>query len=97
MIVAPITLSGQVVWLKPLSLAHYQDLCAVGLEEDLWRWIPSQVRSREDMRKYINEALDWQSQGIALPFATVLQEGARAIGGPRYAAVDKLNRRLEIG
>jgi RimJ/RimL family protein N-acetyltransferase len=98
MVVHPATLEGRLVRLEPLSLTHLDQLCEVGLDEDLWRWIPSSpVRDREEMRAYIQEALDGQSREIALPFATILKESGRAIGSTRYGNVDRANRRVEIG
>ena len=98
MVVHPATLEGRSVRLEPLSLTHLDQLCEVGLDEDLWRWIPSSpVRNREEMRGYIQEALDGQRREIALPFATILKESSRAIGSTRYGNVDRVNRRVEIG
>jgi RimJ/RimL family protein N-acetyltransferase len=90
-------LEGRHVRLEPLSLAHHADLCAVGLDEDLWRWIPTAVRTADDMRAYIELALRTQAEGSALPFATVEQESGKAIGSTRFGNIDRANRRLEIG
>jgi hypothetical protein len=43
MFVEPITLQGNHVRLEPLSLAHLDGLCDVGLEPKLWRWTTSSV------------------------------------------------------
>lgn len=93
----PVTLSGHSVRLEPLSLEHLDGLCAVGLDEELWRWTTSQVRTRDDMRRYVETALEWQRAGTALPFATVLRAEAHVIGSTRFANIDRPNRRLEIG
>lgn len=98
MVVHAAALEGRSVRLEPLSLIHLDQLCEVGLDEDLWRWIPSPpVRDREEMRAYIQEALDDQSREIALPFATILKESGRAIGSSRYGNIDRQNHRVEIG
>src|SRR5487761_537440 len=52
---APV-LAGRHVRLEPLSLEHLDGLCAVGLDESLWQWIPAPVHNREEMRKYIETA-----------------------------------------
>jgi RimJ/RimL family protein N-acetyltransferase len=49
------------------------------------------------MRRYIETAIDWQAQGIALPFATVERSSGQAVGSTRFAAIDRVNRRVEIG
>jgi RimJ/RimL family protein N-acetyltransferase len=97
LIVEPVTLKGRYIRLEPLTLEHLDGLCAIGLDDDLWRWIPFPVRSREDMLAYIRTALQWQTDGTALPFATVDQTTGRVIGCTRYMNIDKPNRHVEIG
>lgn len=95
--VEPVTLKGQYVRLEPLSLDHLSQLCEVGLEESIWRWVPSIVKTPDDIRKYIETALILQNQGTAVPFATIECSSNRAIGSTRYMNIDKANRRVEIG
>jgi RimJ/RimL family protein N-acetyltransferase len=90
-------LEGRVVRLEPLRLNHWPRLSEVGLDPELWRWTTSRVASPEDMRRYIETAIDWQAQGIALPFATVERSSGQAVGSTRFAAIDRVNRRVEIG
>ena len=97
MTVQPVTLEGRHVRLEPLSLDHLADLSAVGLDEGLWRWIPTQVRTPADMRTYIELALRAQAEGTALPFATVDRASGRAIGSTRYGNIDRPHCRVEIG
>lgn len=97
MLVEPITLEGQYVRLEPLSLAHHAQLCAVGLDEELWRWVVQPVRTPEEMHAYIQEALQAQAAGTALPFATVEKASGRAIGSTRFGNIDRVNRHVEIG
>ncbi len=97
MLVKPVTLAGRSIRLEPLALAHHGPLCAVGLDEDLWRWIPAPVRTPEEMREYIETALAAQAAGTALPFATLEQATGRAIGSTRFAAIERPHRRVEIG
>ena len=95
--IAPCTLEGTHVRLRPLSPEHVEGLCAVGLDPDLWRWIPNQVRNRDDMRRYVETALDEQRRGVSLPFATTLKESGQVIGSTRYGNVSLENHRVEIG
>ena len=83
--------------LEPLTFDHLDALCAVGLDDDLWRWSPSPIRSRGDMERYIRTALDAQRRGEALPFATVERESGTVVGSTRYGNIDLKNRRVEIG
>lgn len=94
---APETLMGRFVRLEPLALSHFDDLCAVGLEPELWRWIPNQVTTREQMRGYIDTALSEQKARASSPFAVIHRGSGRAIGSTRYGNINLPNKRVEIG
>src|SRR5213082_240198 len=84
MVVSPIFLEGAHVRLEPLAKTHLAGLVEVGLDEELWRWIPTPVRTQEEMAAYIETALNEQKRGEALPFAIVEKSTSRAIGSTRY-------------
>ena len=94
----PLTLEGSQVHLVPLSMEHLDGLCVVGLDPDLWRWIPVQVLNRQGMQAYVELALDEQRRSVSLPFATTLKSAGRK---DRLHSVmrniDLKNRRVEIG
>lgn len=93
-----ITLEGGFVRLEPLSLEkHFADLCAIGLDSEIWRLSPQQIKTEADLRNYIGNALRDQQRGISLPFATVLKETGKAIGSTRFGNIDGANKRVEIG
>lgn len=94
---APVTLEGAQVRLLPLAPGHLDALCAVGLDPDLWRLIPSKAETPEEMRAYLELALDEQRRGVSLPFVTTLKETGQLVGSTRYMNIDVRNRRLEIG
>jgi len=95
--VGPATLDGTHVRLEPLALAHHNDLCTIGLDADLVRLTQAYPPTPEGLRTYIQTALTWQANGTAVPFAVISKAAGRAIGSTRYANIDKVNRRLEIG
>jgi len=97
MAVSPVLLEGAHVRLEPLVKEHLAGLAAVGLDEELWRWIPTPVRTQEEMAAYIEAALNEQERGLALPFAIVEKATGRAIGSTRYANIDRMHHRVEIG
>jgi len=97
MLIQPVVLSGRRVRLEPLSLDHLDALSAVGLDQEIWRWIPYRVSSREEMRAFIENALQLQAEGSALPFATVEQSTNLVVGSTRFMNIDKPNRHVEIG
>lgn len=97
LIIEPVTLEGRHVRLEPLSRAHHADLTTVGLDPELWRWIPTPVRTPEEMNAYIETALQEQERRVSLPFAIIEKSGSRAIGSTRYGNIDRTHHRLEIG
>jgi N-acetyltransferase len=97
MAVFPVTLEGMHVRLEPLAKAHLKGLAEIGLDEELWRWIPTPVWTTEEMAAYIATALKEQEQGVSLPFAIVEKALGRAIGSTRYGNIDRTHHRVEIG
>jgi RimJ/RimL family protein N-acetyltransferase len=96
-VVKPVVLQGAHVRLEPLSVEHHGRLCAVGLDDELWRWSPSPVRTTEEMARYVSDALEQQANGRALPFAVVEKSSERVIGSTRYGNIEPAHRRVEIG
>ena len=78
-------------------MAHHAGLVEAGLDEAIWRYMPQTMRTPEDMRAYIEAALEAQAAGAALPFATIDLASDRAIGSTRFFSIDRPHRRLEIG
>src|SRR5207245_1155680 len=97
MVVSPLVLEGVHVRLEPLSNVHLEGLAQVGLEEELWRWIPAPVRTQAEMAAYIETALDEQARGVSLPFAIVEKATGRPVGSTRYGNIDRTHHRMEIG
>jgi RimJ/RimL family protein N-acetyltransferase len=93
----PVTLVGTGVRLVPLTLAHVPGLARVGLDPELWRWIPSPVASEAEMYTYVEVALEEQRRGAAIPFATLEQATGAVIGSTRFANISAADRRVEIG
>jgi RimJ/RimL family protein N-acetyltransferase len=93
----PVVLTGRFVRLEPLTIDHLPALTAVGLEPELWRWIPTPVTTPEDMREYVEIALDERRRGVSLPFAIADIASGRVIGSTRYANIALAEGRLEIG
>lgn len=97
MSIHPTTLQGRLVRLEPLALAHVPALCEVGLDEDLWRWVPTQVRNAAEMQAYVEQALDEQRRGVSLPFVLRECSSGRIVGCSRYGNISAADHRLEIG
>jgi RimJ/RimL family protein N-acetyltransferase len=97
MTIAPISLEGTAIRLLPLTLAHLDALCAVGLEPQLWRATTIVVATKADMEAYVRTALDARNAGTAFPFAIVELGTGAIIGSTRYHSIVPEHKRLEIG
>jgi RimJ/RimL family protein N-acetyltransferase len=97
MAIAPVILQGRHVRLEPLTAAHAEALAEVGLDPDLWKWIPTSVSTAKEMDAYVQTALQEQAAGSALPFALIEKSSGRAIGSTRYGNIERTHYRLEIG
>ena len=92
-----VTLEGRHVRLEPLTLAHVEGLAAVGLDEEIWRHGLTNLRTRDDMRDYVDTAIRERHEKRSLPFATVLRSENRTVGSTRFGNIEPVHRRVEIG
>jgi len=95
--IEPVILDGQFARLEPLRIEHLDPLADVGLEESVWRWVPTQVKTVDDLKRYIEVALDEQRRGVSLPFVTISKTDDKIVGSTRFGNIDKANRKVEIG
>jgi len=98
-ITLPLTLEGSVVRLEPVRRNHadlFWDVAKNNLE-DIFRWIPYAMRSREDFEKLIDKAFAEQERGESVAFATIDRSSGRTIGSTRFMNIDRVNKRVEIG
>lgn len=94
----PVILEGKYARLEPLTLAHADDLFRAAQDEEIWRYMPAPTPSAvDDVRAWMQAALDLQARGAALPFAIVDRASERAIGSTRYLDISANDRHVEIG
>ncbi|HWF92345.1 MAG TPA: GNAT family protein [Terriglobales bacterium] len=97
--VQPVTLEREAVRLVPLSREHIPLLWEAAKNDlaDIFRWIPYRVQDYADLEQMVLKALDEQSRGVSLPFATLERSSGTVIGSTRFMNIDVPNRRVEIG
>lgn len=96
--ITPLTLTGKIVRLEPLSESHIPDLCRVGLDERIWRFMRyGMVLTEDQMRAWVLSILEKQAMGNDLPFAVIHLASGRAVGATRYLNIQPDQRYLEIG
>jgi RimJ/RimL family protein N-acetyltransferase len=96
-VMMPVTLDGQFVNLVPMTLAHLDQLCRIGLEPRLWQDTTITVATREDMASYVRAAVDAGSAGTGLSFVITERSTGEIVGSTRYHSAVPEQRRIEIG
>jgi RimJ/RimL family protein N-acetyltransferase len=92
-----VVLDGDFVRLEPMTLGHHGGLSEVGLDPEIWRYTLVVVKTPDEMRSYMESALDLQRDGTTLPFVTIERSSGRIVGSTRFGNYDAANRRIEIG
>ncbi len=94
----PVTLTGHVVRLEPLSESHLPGLTAAGQDETIWKYmLYGRIHTEEQMRGWVLDLLNRQKAGTDLPFAVIHLASGRVAGATRYLEMRPGHRGLEIG
>ena len=96
--IAPVTLTGSVVRLEPLSEQHAPDLTVAAHDERIWRYmLYAYPEDEEKMLAWVRDILTRQAAGADLAFAVIHLASGRAIGATRYLEIRPPHRSLEVG
>ena len=93
----PVVLEGSQVRLEPLDRRHADDLAVAAADPLIWRWLPVQVNSREDLEHWIDDALAAAAAGTEHAFAVIDQRTGRAVGSTRYMDIAPAHKGVEVG
>jgi RimJ/RimL family protein N-acetyltransferase len=94
----PPTLTGDLVELEPLGLAHAAGLLAAADSDEIFAWLRwRRPRTVADAEAWIAEALADRATGRRLPFAVKDVETGKVLGSTSCWDVDVENESLEIG
>lgn len=95
----PVTLEGSAVRLEPVRPHHATQFWDVAKDhlDDIFRWMPYAMRTREDFDGLVAKASTEQERGESVVFATAEKPSGRVIGSTRFMNIDRTNRRVEIG
>ena len=78
--IEPVTLSGEVVRLDPLTREDIPALWDVAQHESLWRWMPMTMVSLADMERAMEELLTWPVAGTGQGYVTRVLERNAVVG-----------------
>jgi N-acetyltransferase len=87
----PLTFAGDIVRLEPLLPEHVEPLneASRGFREAYrWSFVPEGI---EETRRYVETALSWQSDGLAVPFVIARIASGKIIGSTRFFNIERWN------
>jgi RimJ/RimL family protein N-acetyltransferase len=94
----PVTLTGKIVRLEPLSEAHIPGLTVAGREKSIWKYmLYPNLTNEENMIAWVCDMLSRQQAGTDLPFAVIHLESGHTAGATRFLEMRTPHRSLEIG
>ncbi len=94
----PVVLESAHVRLEPLTLEHAEDLYEAGKTETIWRFLSVQApKSVDDVRAWIQVALENCEAGREVAFAIIHLGDDKAVGSTRFMSIEPADRGVEIG
>ena len=91
------TLHGVRIRLEPMTLEHLARLEAVAFDDRIWRYMTTWVKNRDDLRRWVESALQQEAAGTTLPWVTVLKSENLVIGSTRFLDFDRVHKITELG
>lgn len=91
------SLSGEYIILEPLTLDHLAALSIAVADGELWNLWYTNIPAPDDMKAYIQAAIDAEQRGEGLAFAVRHRESGTIVGCTRLCHWDQPNRHIEIG
>lgn len=92
-------LEGSYVRLEPIRRDHAEIFWEIAKDslDEIFRWIPYRMHTREDFQRMVDKIFEEQERGESVAFATVERESGGVVGSTRFMNIDRANRRVEIG
>lgn len=92
------TLEGKAFRLEPLDASHAGDLLQAASDDQIWTYLDEETpRTRPQIDRFIQDAIEEHSRGARLPFAIVDRETEKAIGSISLIDIQHVHRGVEVG
>lgn len=92
-----LTLTGDIVELRPLQEEHAAVLVQAASDGELWNSKFTVVPNSDSIQSYIATALEGRRAGTVIPFMIVNRSSSKVVGTTRFWKIDLANKQLEIG
>jgi RimJ/RimL family protein N-acetyltransferase len=91
-------LENEIVRLEPLSMNHFDDLVDFSINEpELWSFNANGPDSPENLKKYIEKALNQKEKLVEYPFLVFDKTKNKVAGSTRFYNINLEAKHLEIG
>jgi RimJ/RimL family protein N-acetyltransferase len=90
-------LEGDWVRLEPLCVGHKQGIIDAVSDGQLWELFVTMVPHKDDIDKFIANAIAHHETGQGLVFATIDKASNRVVGSTRFMDAKPTYKRVEIG
>lgn len=90
-------LEGTRVKLEPMTLQHLPALEKVAFDDRIWRYMTVSIKTPQNLREWVEKALQLQEAGTTLPWVTLLKSENRVIGSTRLFDFDRTHQTAELG
>ncbi len=90
-------LKNNVVKLRPMQKEDINGIFEVAAFSEIWTYMSISVDCKEDVEKYVNQALSLKETGTELPFVIIDAKTDRIIGSTKLMDIHTGHQRGEIG
>lgn len=97
MLSTPIILQNKKARLIPLQKEHFNELRSIAFDESLWKYTITNIYNEDDLRNYIDMAIEEREKFQSYPFAIYDVASGKIAGSTRFGNISLINRRVEIG
>jgi RimJ/RimL family protein N-acetyltransferase len=97
MVIEDVVLQGRYVRLEPMHIDDLDAISEAGIAEGVWRWTIDDITTKDQMRDYVETALEERRRMTSLPFVTREIASGTIVGSTRFGNIDVANRKAEIG
>ncbi len=90
-------LEGEWVRLEPMRPSHLDALAGIAFDSEIWRYMISWVRTRDDLQAWMDESFALEAAGRAMPWVTVEKASGRIVGSTSFFDLALHHGTTELG
>ena len=92
-----IILENNSTFLRPLKSEDEEGLSKIAFDPDIWKYTVSRAMNSNELKEYINTAIDEREKNSRYPFTIVDKKSGEIAGSTSYGNISVKDNRLEIG